>query len=83
MSDPLFGWGQVARGPLRVFELPNFARGSLNTPFVNFVANHLRELMDESLSVSSAPAPQVSVGSAQSTPDPRLASPARLSSVSS
>jgi amino acid adenylation domain-containing protein len=82
MSDPFFGWGQIAGCPLRVVELPNFPHGSLNTPFVSFVANRLRELMDES-AVSSALSPAVSVGSAQSQHDAGVVSRARLSSVSS
>jgi amino acid adenylation domain-containing protein len=83
MSDPFFGWGDIAGGPLRVVELPNFPHGSLNTPFVSFVADRLRELMDESATVFGASGSQPPLGFVQSTQDAGLVTRAQLSSVSS
>jgi hypothetical protein len=47
MGDRKHGWGEVAKGGIRVFTLPVSPRGSLVEPFVQTLAARLRECLEE------------------------------------
>jgi thioesterase domain-containing protein len=46
MGDPLDGWGEVAKGGVRLFTFSTSPRGSLIEPFVQTLAARLRECLD-------------------------------------
>jgi thioesterase domain-containing protein/acyl carrier protein len=56
-TDPAFGWHDIAGQGVRLIELPNCPRGSLNDPFVGVVADALRAEIDRTLYVPTEAAP--------------------------
>jgi hypothetical protein len=49
MGDRLGGWGDVARGGVRLYSLPFSPRGSLNEPFVGYLAELMRGCIDRAM----------------------------------
>jgi amino acid adenylation domain-containing protein len=48
-NDQYFGWGSVAKHGVRVVDMPNYPRGSLNHPFVEILAHTLKAEIQETL----------------------------------
>jgi aspartate racemase len=45
-NDPYFGWNGLAMDGVRVVDMPNYPRGSLNEPFVRVLARRLQTEME-------------------------------------
>jgi amino acid adenylation domain-containing protein len=48
-NDQYFGWGSIAKHGVRVVDMPNYPRGSLNHPFVEILAHTLKAEIQETL----------------------------------
>jgi amino acid adenylation domain-containing protein len=49
MNDSYWGWDAVSSQGVRVIEMPNYPKGSLNHPFVEVLAKRLGEEIDKTL----------------------------------
>ena len=47
LHDPMLGWGEVLTGPLEFIELPSNAGGLFMEPYVQVMAEKLKERIDE------------------------------------
>ena len=47
LHDPMLGWGEVLNGPLEFIELPSSAGGLFMEPYVQVLAEKLKERIDE------------------------------------
>ena len=70
LHDPMLGWGEVLNGPLEFIELPSNAGGLFMEPYVQVMADKLKERIEQSAADLAAPSPS---GEQPSEPEGALA----------